>query len=77
MNQPGDLDAEIRATRGRVLGEAAWSRLAQRANQDPKDPRYQQLREATVETIGAALMVLEESGFEGLVDWLDLEEDAK
>lgn len=71
-----DLDAEIRSTRGRILGEAVWRRTCQLAGADPKAPELLELHGATVVTVQAAFMVLDESGFVGLNDWLDLEEGA-
>jgi len=68
-----DLDAEIRWTRGRVLGEAAWRRLCQAGGLDPKDPELDQRRLDFVAAVQSAAFVMEDSGFEGLEDWLELE----
>lgn len=69
-----DIDAEIRSTRGRILGEAVWRRTCQQAGADPKSPELFELHRATVGVVQAAFMVLDESGFVGLNDWLELEE---
>lgn len=77
MNEPGDLDAEIRATRGTVLGESVWRFMATAGGLDPKDPALEPQRRKLVDAVQAASMVMDESGFEGLVDWLEMEEDAR
>jgi hypothetical protein len=68
-----NLDAEIRAARGRALGEAVWVRRCQKDGTDPKDPDRQAERDDVVETVAAASQILEEAGFDGLSDWLDME----
>lgn len=77
MNEPGDLDAEIRATRGEVLGEAVWRRFCIAADRDPKEELLRPWHSSFVQIVQACLMAMEESGFEGLEDWLQMEEDAR
>lgn len=72
-----DVDREIRQTRGRILGEAVWRRLCQAAGIGPKDPARQAERERVVTAIQAAAAVLDETGFEGLEEWLEMEEAAQ
>lgn len=69
------VDREVRRTRGQVLGLAVWRRLAAAAGHDPKEPRFDGLRQQVVTAIGAALEVMDSDGFEGLEEWLKLEED--
>lgn len=72
-----DLDAEIRATRGTVLGESVWRLFASQGGLDPKDPTLATLKGKIVDAVRATSMVMDESGFEGVVDWLEMEEDAR
>lgn len=70
-----NLDAEIRATRGAVLGEAVWRRMCQVTGLDPKDERWVDERGWIVQAVSGAAQVMDEAGFEGLEDWLKMEED--
>ena len=70
---PTDLEAEIRASRGRVLGEAVWRRLCLAGGLDPKDPDQAEPRAAIVAAVQAASSVLDEAGFDGLENWLEME----
>lgn len=69
-----NIDAEIRATRGTILGEAAWRRLALERGIGAKDPAYDDEREQFVKIVGGALAVMDEAGFDGLEIWLQMEE---
>jgi len=69
-----DIDAEIRATRGRVLGEALWRVLCIRRGDDPKDPDLSFERKRIVSSSQATFQVMDEVGFQGLEEWLEMEE---
>lgn len=69
------VDREIRWTRGRVLGEAVWRTICAKAGLDPKDETLHQRRDNLVAAVQGATAVMEESGFEGLEDWLKMEEE--
>ena len=70
-----DVDAEIRATRGRVLGESLWRVLCVRRGDDPKDPDLALEKKRIVSAGMATFQVLDEVGFEGVDEWLQLEEE--
>lgn len=70
-----NINAEIRATRGRVLGEGVWRFLAIRGGLDPKDPAHADQAEQVVSAVQALSMVMDETGFEGIEDFLKTEEE--
>lgn len=70
-----DVDAEMRATRGRVLGESLWRVLCIRRGDDPKDADLALEKKRIVSAAMGTFQVLDEVGFDGLDEWLELEEE--
>jgi hypothetical protein len=74
-DEPERVDYEERSARGEVLGGGVWRRLCAGTGRDPKDPALDRERRGLVESVRQAFVQMEGGGFEGLDEWLRLEEE--